>query len=162
MRFSIALTTMLLITLSSGLTAPGDAKPAAKKKPAAPAQANRPANDAAWNGYAARLQSKLLNKWLLPDGKNHVVLTANVGADGSVTELNMTSAPNNAAAEQAATDAFNGSQPLECLPAGSESAKLTLTFDSFASQHDANRNVGVKIDPVMKKPAATSPEANAK
>ena len=116
--------------------------------------------EAAFNAYLNKVRSKVVNAWLMPDGKNHVVLTATIGSDGAVTEIAVSSTPSNPQAEQSSSDAFNQTQPLDPLPAGAESAKLSLTFDSTVDPHgDSNSNVSAKIDPVVKK--TDSPPADA-
>ena len=113
-----------------------------------------PDNSAAYNAYLGRLRVKILDKWMMADGKNHVILTANVNQDGSVADVNLVSTPTCTPAEQAASDAFNQAQPLEALPGGM-GAKLTLTFDSTVDPHgDSTSNLGCRLDP--KVPAAKS------
>jgi TonB family protein len=129
---------------------------------AAPLQVRRPAGNQAvvkkgcdlspqYNAYIGRLQNKVLNKWntLLADGKNNVTLAATVATDGSVTNVSVRSTPNNAAAEQAALDAFNGSQPLETLPTGSQPVLITFTFVSTCDPHgDSNSSMSARMAPV--------------
>jgi TonB family protein len=150
------LTAALRIIFSGSVTAKPAAKPAAKRPAAAKAApaANHAASDAAltagFNAYLNTLRGKLDKNWYVADGKNHVTLTADVAADGTVTNLNLASSPSDTKAEQAASDAFNASQPLTSLPGGVQSVKLTLTFDSTADPHgDSSRNIGSKVDSVV-------------
>jgi TonB family protein len=94
--------------------------------------------NAAYTSWINRLRGKLDRNWYLADGTNLVTITATVSPDGSVSNFNVSSSPNNATAEQAAADAFNHAQPLEGLPSGSSDVKLTLTFKSFADPHGDN------------------------
>jgi hypothetical protein len=125
--------------------------PIAISAPAQKAPPKPPDNSAAYNAYLGRLRAKILDKWMMADGKNHVVLTANVNQDGSVADMSVVSTPTCTPAEQAASDAFNQSQPLESLP-GNMGAKLTLTFDSTVDPHgDSTSNLGCRLDPQAKK-----------
>lgn len=128
--------------------------PAAQKKSApsqktgTPAKVTRdPALTAAYNSYINALKSKIEKSWNYPDGKNHVVFSILVAADGSVSDMKMTSTPNSPTAEQAASDSFNQAQPLPALPATSPPCRLTITFDSAAAAHsDAKANFYIKLD----------------
>ena len=103
-----------------------------------------------------------MSNWheLMQDGKNHVVVTALVNADGSVDNIQIVSSPKNNSAEQAGNEAFAKSQPLESLPAGTPQAKLTMTFDSFSDPHgDSNSNIYTQIVPIL--PPKVAPTANA-
>lgn len=104
-----------------------------------------------YNAYLNRLRNKVLNAWNYPDGKNHVVLEATVGSDGSVAGIVVKSAPGNAAAEQAANAAFAQAQPLEALPQGSApNVKITFVFDSTSDPHgDSSVNLSARLDPVQ-------------
>lgn len=135
-----------------------DAKPSPRStvKRAAPkpagAQSNAAANTA-FNNYLSRIRAKIDRNWYVADGKNNVVLIVTVAADGSVTNLLITSTPTDTKAEQAANDAFNQSQPLEALPTGTQSVKLILTFESTADPHgDSSRNISAKIEAPAKEP----------
>jgi hypothetical protein len=79
-----------------------------------------------------------------------------VSTDGSVSELSLASEPKSTEAEQAANDAFNQVQPLPALPSGANGAKLTLKFDSQASQHATNSNLTTQLDPIVSKSPAAS------
>jgi TonB family protein len=164
---AVALSAAVGIIYSASAIAKPAAKPAPKRPAAAakpaPAAANHAASDAAltagFNAYLNTLRGKLDKNWYVADGKNHVTLTADVAADGTVTNLSITSSPSDTKAEQAASDAFNASQPLASLPGGVQSVKLTLTFDSTADPHgDSSRNIGSKVDSIVlpgSKPAAS-------
>jgi hypothetical protein len=113
---------------------------------------------AANTAYINRLRSKLMNEWhvLMQDGKNHVVITALVNADGSVQDNpQIVSTPKNQAAEQAGNEAFAKCQPLEALPAGQTQARVILTFDSSSDPHgDSSSNIYTRIEPIAQpKPA---------
>jgi len=102
------------------------------------------------NAYLGRLRSKLSNNWLLPDGSNRVELTATVNSDGTIEAVQVSSTPKNDSAEQSASDAFSKSQPLETLPSGIQSSKLTLVFTSKADPHgDSNSNINTKMEPIQ-------------
>ncbi len=58
------------------------------------------------NAYLARLRGKIQNNWYLPDGKNHVEITAIVSSEGSIDSVQMVSTPKCDPAEQAAAYAF--------------------------------------------------------
>ena len=90
---------------------------------------------AALNGYWGRLRQRISNNWLIPDGKNHVVLTATVQQDGTTADLSVTGNPSDPQAEQSCSDAFTKCQPLEALPQGLASAKLSVTFDYNYDPH---------------------------
>ena len=131
------------------------AAPAAKK-PAAPAS-----NTAALNAYLNRLRGKLINGWLVPDGKNNIVVSATLNNDGTVEAFDTKASPGDAGGVQSANDAFAKAQPFEALPAGVSKAKLTLKFISSADPHgDSSSNVVTEIAPVAEpKPAAAAPQA---
>lgn len=138
-KIVVAVLVTLVVSSPIAISAP-------QKAPAKPAD-----NSAAYNAYLGRLRVKILDKWMMADGKNHVVLTANLNQDGSVSDVNLVSTPTCTPAEQAASDAFNQSQPLESLPGGM-GAKLTLTFDSTVDPHgDSTSNLACKLDPQAKK-----------
>lgn len=127
----------------------------AKKKPPAKGapiqrQAGPNLNNPQVNGYLSRMRDKLDSNWELADGKNKVTITATVAADGSTSDVSTSSSPSNQPAEQAANEAFAKVQPLEAMPAAAgEKVKLTVTFDSFSGQHDSNRNITTRMDPIM-------------
>ncbi|MCC7531548.1 MAG: hypothetical protein IT342_23800 [Candidatus Melainabacteria bacterium] len=119
---------------------PAIAAPQAKApaKVAAPAQQKRPAsvnNSAALTAYWNRLRVRLQNNWQVPDGKNTVVLTANVAADGSSSDIVAEGHPKDPQAEVSAAEAFNKSLPLEALPQGVASAKITVNFEYQYDPH---------------------------
>lgn len=155
---------VILIVLAIA-TAGTQSLSAPTKRVAAPAKSapvqSRPAEkelNPAFAAYLGRLRAKINTNWLLPDGRNEVVLTATVQPDGSVTDLDKRSTPKNDQAEDASFDAFNKSQPLEPLPAGLQSAKITLTFQSYADPHgDCNSNLLTKFDPVYEAKTQSDP-----
>ena len=164
--------TLSVVCVSATFALPATAKPPAKRPAAAhaapashaaaPAAASTPAAKApsgqlngAYTAYINRLRGKLDHNWYLPDGNNKVTLSVDLAPDGSVTNLNVSSAPSSTLAEQAANDAFNQSQPLEALPATSPAVKLTLTFTSTADPHgDNTRSISGQIE-------STGPQAAA-
>ncbi|CAN5589406.1 hypothetical protein BH10CYA1_BH10CYA1_10110 [soil metagenome] len=123
-------------------------------------------NTAAYTGYLTRLRGKLLNNWNVPNGKNKVILTTLVSADGTVGDLGLSSTPKNADGEIAGSEAFAKSQPLEAIPGGGQ-VKLILTFESSADPHgDSSSNVYTQIVPVpvaktAPAPADAAPPADA-
>lgn len=128
-----------------------ESKPAAKsaarptRGSAAPSNGK---NNAAYSAYLARLRGKLLNNWNVPNGKNKVILTTLVSADGTVGDVALSSTPKSADGEIAGSEAFAKSQPLEAIPGGGQ-VKLILTFESSADPHgDSSSNVYTQIVPV--------------
>lgn len=111
-------------------------------------------NNAAYSAYLTRLRGKLLNNWNVPNGKNKVILTTVVNADGTVGDIALSSSPKNADGEIAGSEAFAKSQPLEAVPGGGQ-VKLILTFESTADPHgDSSSNVYTQIVPVAVAKAA--------
>jgi TonB C terminal len=139
---------------------PATTKPATKATAhakAAPSANKGGQFSAAYTAYINNLRTKMESKWYLADGNNKVNLAVTVSNDGSVTDLELTSNPKNAQAEQAASDAFNQSQPLASLPSGSPPVKLVLVFDSHVDPHgDNNRNLTGTITPIATKAPATA------
>ncbi|HEY9715410.1 MAG TPA: TonB C-terminal domain-containing protein [Chroococcales cyanobacterium] len=124
---------------------------------------NRSAQTPQVAAYLASTRSKMLNNWTIPDGKNRVVITASLGGDGGVQDSSLSSTPKNAAAEQAANDAFSRAQPFSPLPAGiATPAKLVVTFESSADPHgDSSSNLYTQLFPASRvKPAAPAPVEN--
>lgn len=147
------LVSLSMLTFADAKPAPCAAARRGTAKPAATTKSNSGATAAACNNYLNRVRAKVDKNWYVADGKNHVVLSVVVAPDGTVTDLNITSTPTDTKAEQAASDAFNQSQPLEALPSGSKAMKMTLTFDSNADPHgDSSRTIGARLDPVTTKP----------
>lgn len=151
-------------------SAPAKAKTAGAAASSAPAGGSTaggaPAGAAKQSGpnpalttYVNQLRPKIDKNWNFPNGQNHVILSVDVAADGSVTNLVLTSTPKNSDAEQKASDAFNGAQPLPALPSGG-GAKLVVTFDSQADQWNSKSNIQIKLDPV--KAASSSAPAEDK
>jgi hypothetical protein len=156
---------MTIFSMQTALAAPPARKaaPAARKPGAAPA--NNGASTAAMNGYLNRLRGKLLNNWTMPDGKNHVVITAIMNNDGTVESFDTKGSPATNEGTQAANDAFAKVQPFEALPSGINKAKVTLTFISTADPHgDSSSNVTTEMLPIKEpKPAAeAAPPAEQK
>ena len=145
----------LLVVSEAAKAAPakGGAKPAAAPAPAAkrPPSAN---NSAALTGYWNRLRVRLQNNWQVPDGKNTVVLTVNVAADGASSDMVTTGHPKDPQAEVSVAEAFNKSLPLEALPAGVSSAKITVNFDYQYDPHgDGHSGVSGQIQQMAAAPA---------
>jgi len=171
MRFQTTVPVFLFCCLAVGqcaISAPG-AAPAAKAgahpAPAnnAKSNANSAQSTALQNAYLARLRGKIQNNWYLPDGKNHVEITAIVSSDGSIDSVQMVSTPKFDPAEQAAADAFSKAQPLELLPGAISKATLLMVFTSTADPHgDSSSNVTTKMTPIQtetKAPAQTDTKA---
>lgn len=131
-------------------------------KPAAPAK--KPAsvnNSAALTGYWNRLRVRLQNNWQVPDGKNTVVLTANVAADGSTSDMVAEGHPKDPQAEVSAAEAFNKTLPLEALPSGVASAKITVNFEYQYDPHgDGYSKLSGQISQTSA-PAAAQPSTGA-
>lgn len=104
-------------------------------KAAAGAKPARADNSGPLTGYFNRTRLRVQNNWQVPDGKNTVVLTANISADGSTSDVVATGHPHDGQAEVSATDAFNKSLPLEALPSGVSSAKITINFEYSYDPH---------------------------
>lgn len=152
---TIGICAALVVCAQSAEAAPAKAQKTAPK-PASSSQVNP-----IYNSYVNQLRPKIEKTWNFPNGKNHVVLQVDVAQDGSVSNLVLNSTPKNGEAEQKASDAFNGAQPLPALPSGS-TAKLEVTFDSQADQWDAKSSISVKMDPSKDTgSSASSPPAAA-
>lgn len=159
-RFSvIALSAFVFFSSLTAVTEPAiaapQAKTPAKAAPAAPPK--RPPsvnNSAALTGYWNRLRVRLQNNWQVPDGKNTVVLTANVAADGSSTDMVAEGHPKDPQAEVSAAEAFNKSLPLEALPAGVASAKITVNFEY---QYDPHGDGYSKVSGQISQTSAPAP-----
>lgn len=150
---SFVLLVALVFQSVQGPPAVAQGKPAAKTAPArAPQKVN---NSPIYNAYIARLRGKIANNWFLPDGNNHVVITAVVNADGTTGEVNIVSTPKDPPAEAAATEAFTKGQPFEPLPKELNGAgKLVVTFDSKVDPHgDSSSNVTFRLDPMVTAPS---------
>jgi len=140
----MVLTLSLLTASVASLSLASWAAPPAKRPPAVNLSNQ-------YNAYVNKLRGKILNVWDYPSGKNHVVLEATVGNDGSVVGVVLKSTPKSNEAEQSANGAFAQVQPLEALPAGTPpNVKITLTFDSSADPHgDSSSSLGAKLDPIQ-------------
>lgn len=150
---------ILALSFSLASIAGADAAPAPVRRPAGNQQVVKKGCDLtpAYNAYLGKLQNRVLSKWntLLADGRNNVTLAATINTDGSVQNVTMHSTPSNPTAEQAALDAFNGSQPLDALPSGSSPVVITFVFTSTSDPHgDSNSSMSAKMAPV------TAPSAN--
>ncbi len=160
-RFSVtSLSLAAVFFLSStcvneqAIAAPPSKAPA---KVAPPAQQKRPPsanNSAALTGYWNRLRVRLQNNWQVPDGKNTVVLTANVAADGSSSDMVAEGHPKDPQAEVSAAEAFNKSLPLEALPQGVASAKITVNFEY---QYDPHGDGYSKVSGQISQTSAPAP-----
>lgn len=100
--------------------------------------------------FLADLRARILNNWLLPDGKNVVVLVATVNGNGDVTDVNTSESKADPLAIEAARTAFEKSQPLGRLPSKySQDSKITLTFTSNVDPHgDSTSDLTSRIDQV--------------
>lgn len=140
----LALVSLLLV--ASGACAAPPAPVKGRTQPPKPAVTN---HSAALNAYWGRLQPRVTNNWVVPDGKNHVVITVNVQPDGSVGDFAIVSTPKDGLAEQSCSEAFTKSQPLEALPSGMQGAKLVLTFDYNYDPHgDGSSKLYGSIAPI--------------
>jgi hypothetical protein len=171
-RISVTALSLAIVFFAVGtentVAAPATKVPAkAPAKTAPAAAAKRPAsvnNSAALTGYWNRLRARLQSNWQVPDGKNTVVLTANVSADGSSSDMVAEGHPKDPQAEVSAAEAFNKSLPLEALPSGVTSAKITVNFEYQYDPHgDGYSKVSGQISQVASAPAqapagATAPE----
>lgn len=149
--FSLSL---LMLAVSQSMFIQAKGAPVRKQVRAANGSTGSNKGTAANTAYLSRLRAKLLNNWSVPNGKNRVVLSTTINADGSVGDVSLTSTPKSADAEIAGSEAFAKSQPLEALPGGGQ-AKLVLTFESSADPHgDSSSNVYTQIIPVAATKAA--------
>lgn len=127
-------------------------------------QARRPApnNSAVLTNYWNGLRAKLQTNWQIPDGKNRVSVTANVNADGSVSDLVVTANPKEAQAEVSATEAFNRSLPFPALPQGVARAKISVIFEySYDPHGDGSSRVSGTMSQIQESPAANTGGAPA-
>lgn len=149
-----SLTFLLALNMSVGsleaapVKAPAPAKTPAVKKPVVKIQTGGPSK-AAVESYCGHVWNKIYSKWILPDGNNHVTLTAEIGSDGSLGDISANSTPKNAEAEAAAMTALDQAKPLDLLPSGMNSGKLTINFNSKADPHgDSSSGGSVRLDPI--------------
>jgi hypothetical protein len=140
------------ISFSDAVFAAPQTKAPARSNP--PRKAPNVNNSAALTGYWNRLRVRLQNNWQVPDGKNTVVLTANIASDGSSTDVAVEGHPKDPQAEVSATEAFNKTLPLEALPAGVGSAKLTVNFEY---QYDPHGDGFSKLSGQISQTAAAAP-----
>lgn len=140
--------TIVASELSAAPTRKPPAKKAAQPGPPAPKSVDL---SGPYTAYISRLRGKIINNWDYPPGKFHVVLQAVVSADGSVSDLTVTSNPKGEVAERAASAAFSQAQPLEPLPAQSTpTVRITFNFDSTYDPHgDSNSNLSGRLDPIQ-------------
>ncbi|PWT98683.1 MAG: hypothetical protein C5B53_06390 [Candidatus Melainabacteria bacterium] len=98
--------------------------------------------------FLANLRGRVLNNWLLPDGKNVVVLVATVNGHGDVTDVSTSESTADPLAIEAARNAFEKSQPLGLLPSRyAGDCKITLTFTSNVDPHgDSTSDLTSRID----------------
>ncbi len=146
---SASLLSSPLLSVSAAPAKAAKPKPKAAVPAAAKAGPANAGNNAAFNNYANQMRQKMGAKWDYPSGNNHVTLTVTVAQDGGVNDFSLTSNPKNTEAEQKANDAFNSAQPLQPLPTGVSSAKLTINFNSQADQWDSKADIAVRIDPLQ-------------
>jgi len=154
--------------------APARAQSAVTHRASAPRPQARPRNGGgggmvtaspgAITSYCNRLWSKVNNNWEFANGKNHVILTVDVDSGGNVFSTSASSQPKNPDAESKAQQALSKSQPLDALPTGLPSARLTITFDSTADPHgeaSSSGYVSLRYDPNISAPSgggASAPE----
>lgn len=143
-------------------SAPAAKAAAAKAAPAAKAPAHKTVtvnNSAALTGYWNRLHSRLQNNWQVPDGKNTVVLTVNVASDGATSDVEVVGHPKDPQAEVSATEAFNKSLPMEALPSGVSSAKITINFEySYDPHGDGYHKISGQISQTSSPAAPAQPQ----
>lgn len=144
-RFSLKpflVSALFLSLLSLGLAEPRRAFAGPEARPLA---ANY--ESAACKSFLNGLTNKLNNKWYIPDGKNKVTITCKLESDGTTQDVNTTSSPSSADAEQAANTAFVQAQPFGSLPTSAgETVKLTLEFISSADPHgDSSRHINAVL-----------------
>ncbi|GEM_PF-2326086 len=141
-----------LIALGCPGALAGQAQAAPVRKPAAARHAPGKTVDLTgpYNAYLTRLRAKVLPHWDFPAGRFHVVLVAEVNADGSVGQVKVTSSPASEAAQRAADAAFAQAQPLEPLPPQSPPrARVTISFDSSYDPHgDSQSSVSARMEPL--------------
>lgn len=144
MRGGTILLTACLFTAT--MTAPVLAAPRKVARPAARANTANPL----LTSYVNRLRERITQNWNFPDGKNHVSLTVPINADGSIGEVSLVSLPKKDDAEQAALAAFNAAQPFDPLPQGTNSARLSVIFESTSDPHgDSSSRVLTRVDPIV-------------
>lgn len=151
---SLLVVGFLCMVLGGTISVPVLAAPAkkAQSQPAKPVPG--PNYSQAYGAYLNRLRAKINSSWNLPDGKNRVVISAIVQTDGTTSDVNISSTPKNAKAEDAANEAFTKAQPFEALPSGTApTAKVTFTFDSTSTQHDSSSSINMRMDPIIQQPA---------
>gem|GEM_PF-781253 len=109
-----------------------------------------PASDAAaGREYSGRLWNRILNQWDYPNGNNHVTLMATLSGEGNVESVQLSSSPKSAEAEASAQSAFEKAKPLDALPKGMASAKVTIVFNSKSDPHgDSSSGGSVRLDPI--------------
>ena len=141
----IWLTVFLIVLLVLCTMPPTLATPPPKKT-----QATRASVDSESQSFLANLRARVLNNWLLPDGKNVVVLEATVNTNGDVAEVKTGESKADPLAIEAATNAFDKAQPLGHLPSKYHSdCRITLTFTSDVDPHgDSTSNLTSAIDQV--------------
>jgi hypothetical protein len=100
--------------------------------------------------FLAKLRARILNNWLLQDGKNVVVLEATVHPTGEVLEVKTSKSNADPLAIEAATNAFEKSQPVGALPSRYHGdCTVTLTFTSTVDPHgDSNSDLTSRIDQI--------------
>lgn len=163
---ALSLAALFLLSGTEIIQAAPAVKAPAKTAPSAAAK--RPVNNsAALTAYWNRLRARLQSNWQVPDGKNTVVLTANVAADGSSSDMVAEGHPKDPQAEVSAAEAFNKSLPLEALPTGVTSAKVTVNFEYQYDPHgDGYSKVSGQISQVAtapaQAPAGAAPSEGAK
>lgn len=148
--YAFTLLVSLVPSICQAQAAPAT-KPAAKAAVPAKKTVTRSggASEASIKAYCNHVWQKLNNNWIVPDGNNHVTLTAAISSDGSIGDMSAVSTPKNNDAEAAALTALERSKPLDLLPTGMASGKLTVTFNSKADPHgDSESGGSVRLDPV--------------
>ena len=144
----VRLTILLAFTLVVCTTPPALAKTLSPAKKPQPAQAAGDNSES--QAFLANLRARILNNWLLADGKNVVVLEATVNSNGDVAEVKTGQSKADPLAIEAATNAFEKAQPLGRLPSKYRGdCLITLTFTSDVDPHgDSTSNLTSAIDQI--------------
>ncbi len=115
-----------------------------------------------YNAYLERLRPRIERGWVVPDGHNTVVLEVVVNADGTTSAVTIAPSQHTEEAALAARWAFAAAQPLEPLPSGSPNqAKLTITFESKAGQHESTAHLSTRLEPLPSGSASGSADGGS-
>lgn len=100
--------------------------------------------------FLGNLRGRILNNWLLPDGKNVVVLEAIVSPEGDAVEVTTSNSKADDLAIEAAKSAFEKSKPLGQLPRQYHGqCRIVLTFTTNVDPHgDSNSDLTSRIEQI--------------